>query len=96
MAATRILVVEDDSAIRRELWMLCAFKGMWYPRLRMERSVCHALEPRYDMLLLDLILPGKQGLEILKEVRLAYPTLRLSLSLPREMKRPCEWFETRR
>jgi DNA-binding response OmpR family regulator len=76
MAATRILVVEDDSAIRRGVVDALRFQGYVASEASNgDEALAMALEPRYDLLLLDLILPGKQGLEILKTVRLAYPTL---------------------
>jgi len=51
-----------------------------------DKALAMALEPSYDLLLLDLVLPGKQGLEILKEVRLAYPTLSVIILTAKEMK----------
>src|SRR5512136_105094 len=76
MAATRILVVEDDSAIRRGVVDALRFQGYVVSEAANgDEAFTLALEPRYDLLLLDLILPGRQGMDILKEVRLAYPTL---------------------
>jgi DNA-binding response OmpR family regulator len=76
MAATRILVVEDDDAIRRGIVDALRFQGYVVAEASHgDKALIMALEPGYDLLLLDLILPGKQGLEILQEVRLAYPTL---------------------
>ena len=76
MAATRILVVEDDAAIRRGVVDALRFQGYVATEASNgDEAFAMALEPGYDLLLLDLVLPGKQGLEILKEVRLAYPTL---------------------
>lgn len=76
MAATRILVIEDDSAIRRGVVDALRFQGYVASEASNgDEALTMALEPRHDLLLLDLILPGKQGLEILKEVRQAYPTL---------------------
>ncbi len=76
MAATRILVVEDDSAIRRGVVDALRFQGYVVSEASNgDEAFALALEPRYDLLLLDLILPGRQGLEILKEVRMAYPTV---------------------
>ncbi len=76
MAATRILVVEDDSAIRRGVVDALRFQGYVVSEAANgDEAFALALEPRYDLLLLDLVLPGRQGMEILKEVRLAYPTL---------------------
>lgn len=76
MAATRILVVEDDGAIRRGVVDALRFQGYVVSEAANgDEALTMALEPSHDLLLLDLILPGKQGLEILKEVRLAYPIL---------------------
>lgn len=76
MAATRILVVEDDGAIRRGVVDALRFQGYVVSEAANgDEAFTMAFEPSYDLLLLDLILPGKQGLEILKEVRLAYPIL---------------------
>jgi DNA-binding response OmpR family regulator len=76
MAATRILVVEDDDAIRRGIVDVLRFQGYVVAEAAHgDEALAMALEPNHDLLLLDLILPGKQGLEILQEVRQAYPTL---------------------
>jgi DNA-binding response OmpR family regulator len=76
MAATRILVVEDDDAIRRGIVDALRFQGYVVAEASHgDKALAMALEPLHDLLLLDLILPGKQGLEILQEVRLAFPTL---------------------
>jgi DNA-binding response OmpR family regulator len=76
MAATRILVVEDDNAIRRGIVDALRFQGYVVSEASHgDKALAMALEPNYDLLLLDLVLPGKQGLEILKEARSAYPTL---------------------
>src|SRR6188508_21763 len=72
----RILTVEDDAAIRRGIVDALSFAG--YEVIEAanghdgsKAAVSHA----YDLLLLDMVLPGKSGLEILREVRNARPTL---------------------
>jgi DNA-binding response OmpR family regulator len=76
VAATRILVVEDDAAIRRGVVDALRFQGYVVAEASDgDEGLEKAFEPLHDLLLLDLVLPGKQGLDILKEVRLAYPTL---------------------
>lgn len=76
MDAKRILVVEDDSAIRRGLVDALQFSG--YEVLQAAHGndgMTQALRATFDLLLLDLILPGQSGFEILEAVRLARPTL---------------------
>ncbi|HWE38379.1 MAG TPA: response regulator transcription factor [Isosphaeraceae bacterium] len=76
MSHRRVLVIEDDPAIRRGVVDALAFAG--YATLEASEGVagrCAALDAEYDLLLLDLVLPGRDGLEILREVRAARPTL---------------------
>jgi DNA-binding response OmpR family regulator len=76
VSAPRILVVEDDPAIRRGLVDALRFQGYQVDDAADGRSgLSRALTPGFDLVLLDLILPGREGLEILHEVRLAFPTL---------------------
>jgi DNA-binding response OmpR family regulator len=76
MARRKVLVIEDDAAIRQGILDALAFDGyetLWAGTfddgLRMAREVGH------DLLLLDLVLPGGDGLDLLGEVRMARPTL---------------------
>lgn len=76
MNAHRILVVEDDSAIRQGLVDALQFSG--YETLEAadgKTGLAQALRATFDLLLLDLILPGRSGLEILEAVHQARPTL---------------------
>jgi len=76
MARPRILVVEDDEAIRRGIVDALQFAG--YETLEAaegERGLQTAVEVDLDLLLLDLVLPRRDGLEILEEVRATRPTL---------------------
>jgi DNA-binding response OmpR family regulator len=76
MNARRILVVEDDSAIRRGIVDALTFAG--YEALQAGNGTDGqrlALSATFDLLLLDLILPGTGGFEIIKAVRTARPTL---------------------
>ncbi len=76
MSAKRVLVVEDDAAIRRGLVDALRFQG-FDVREAADGSAgrARALGPDDDLLLLDLVLPGTDGLEILREVRLTFPTV---------------------
>jgi len=76
MQRQRILVIEDDHAIRRGIVDALEFEG--YEALEAEDGQVGfemAARVACDLLLLDLILPGRDGFEILTEVRATRPTL---------------------
>jgi DNA-binding response OmpR family regulator len=76
MEQKRILVVEDDSAIRQGILDALRFAG--YETLHAANGTDGmklALQASIDMLMLDLILPGPSGFEILKAAREARATL---------------------
>ena len=75
-AAKQILVVEDDAAIRRGIVDALEFEGYRTHQAangRAGRDAAVRLD--CDLLLLDLVLPEADGLDILAEVRQARPTL---------------------
>jgi len=75
MTQQRVLVIEDDPAIRRGIVDALEYAG--YATRQAEngfRGIEVAVEKDYDLLLLDLVLPGPDGLEILEKVRAARPT----------------------
>lgn len=70
-----VLTVEDDSAIRRGV--VDALRYVGYQVLEAGHGALGlemAVRQTYDILLLDLVLPGVSGLDILKEVRRLRPT----------------------
>jgi DNA-binding response OmpR family regulator len=72
----RILVVEDDAAIRRGLVDALGFAG--YATIEASEGVAAlaaALSSDCDLLLLDLVLPGRDGLAILREIRAMWSAL---------------------
>jgi DNA-binding response OmpR family regulator len=76
MTRVRILTVEDDAAIRRGIVDALAFAG--YDALEAatgQAALEIAVRRDYDLLLLDLVLPGASGLDVLREVRRTRPTL---------------------
>lgn len=76
MNTKRILVVEDDSAIRQGIVDALKFTG--YEVLQAGNGIegmAQGLQATYDLMLLDLILPGHSGFEILKMVHEVRPTL---------------------
>jgi DNA-binding response OmpR family regulator len=71
-----VLAVEDDGAIRRGIVDALDFAG--YEVLEAadgDEGMRMAVRTGYDLLLLDLVLPGPSGLEILAEVRTCRPAV---------------------
>ncbi len=76
MPHSRILTIEDDPAIRRGIVDVLAFAGYDVIEAADGNDGCRAAVTReYDLLLLDMVLPGASGLDILREVRNIRPTL---------------------
>ncbi len=70
-----ILTVEDDSAIRRGVVDALTYSGFTVLEAADGNTGMEmALRREYDLMLLDLVLPGPGGLDILREVRVARPT----------------------
>jgi DNA-binding response OmpR family regulator len=76
LSQPRILTIEDDAAIRRGIVDALTFAGYEVVQAANGNEGCRAAVSReYDLLLLDMVLPGKSGMEILQAVRNARPTL---------------------
>lgn len=76
MPARRVLVIEDDPAIRRGVVDALRFDG--YLPLEagtFQDGLDAALRTPCDLVLLDLVLPGGDGMDILAQAREAHPTL---------------------
>lgn len=75
-AVRRILTIEDDNAIRRGIVDSLEFAGYTVIEAGCgDEGLEQAIRSDYDLLLLDLVLPGKGGLQILRELRIARPTV---------------------
>ncbi|MCA9000881.1 MAG: response regulator transcription factor, partial [Planctomycetes bacterium] len=76
MGQKTILVVEDDTAIRRGLTDSLEYQGYRViacgDGLEAERLLLRA---ELDLVLLDVVLPGKNGFELLPELRRSRPRL---------------------
>src|SRR5687768_16967204 len=76
MASRRVLVIEDDAAIRRGLVDALRFHSFETVEAgNGDEGLELAQTADCDLVLLDLILPGKLGLEVLAAVRESRPTL---------------------
>ncbi len=71
-----VLVVEDDPAIREGLVDALGFQGHRVLQADTAPAAAEAaLRSRCDLVLLDLMLPGGDGLQVLREVRRVKPRL---------------------
>jgi DNA-binding response OmpR family regulator len=70
-----VLVVEDDGAIRRGLVDALRFAGYVVSEAADgDEGEARALRGSFDLVLLDLVLPGRDGREVLSAIRAARPT----------------------
>ncbi|UOQ47544.1 response regulator transcription factor [Gracilibacillus caseinilyticus] len=77
----KVLVVDDEERIRRLLKMYLEREGYEIEEAEDgEQALKLALSNDYDVILLDLMMPGKDGLEVCKEIRLhkATPVMMLT------------------
>ncbi|MFO0914326.1 MAG: response regulator transcription factor [Pirellulales bacterium] len=73
-AKSTILVIEDDASIRRGVRDILRFAGHEAIEAGDYRTGLQAaLQRNYDLLLLDLVLPGGSGLDILNQLRQSRP-----------------------
>lgn len=76
MAQQAVLVIEDDAAIRRGVVDALRFAG--YKVLEAadgEAGLADAIGAEIDLVLLDILLPKKDGFAVLEELRTARPSL---------------------
>ena len=72
--APHLLVVDDDPEIRNLLSKLLTDRGYRVETAREEQEMRHVLmSSRIDLVILDLMLPGKDGLTICRELRALKP-----------------------
>jgi two-component system OmpR family response regulator len=65
-----ILVIEDDEITAREIVLELAAHGISADRVHDgQQGFQRALEPQYDAITLDLMLPGLDGLSLVKQLR---------------------------
>ena len=76
MTSPTILIVEDDAPIRRGMCDALRYAG--YSVLECENgrsAAADAIESSVDLVLLDVMLPGKDGFAVLEELRRCAPSL---------------------
>lgn len=76
MKQKRVLVIEDDAAIRQGIVDALEFEGyQTFEAGRGDTGLESARSADCDLIVLDLVLPGGDGLDILREVRASRPTM---------------------
>jgi two-component system, NarL family, invasion response regulator UvrY len=74
----RVLIVDDHAILRRGLRSLLTdeFHGAAFGEASdAKEALGHLRKKRWDVVLLDITLPGKGGLDLLKELRIVWPKL---------------------
>ena len=67
----RVLVIDDELDIREGLELLLTTEGYTVELAQNATEGLHKLETHgYDLVLLDLMMPDKSGMEVIEEVRL--------------------------
>ena len=76
MSLTQVLVVEDDSAIR--VGVCDALESARYVATGVdsgEQAIAMLQVTRFDLVLLDVVLPGKDGMQVMQTIRELCPSL---------------------
>ena len=75
-ASAKILVIDDEAGIRESLEVLLSLEG-YSPRMAQDGEEGLRVLDRdsFDLVLLDLALPGRSGLELLPEIKERHPDL---------------------
>ncbi|MGL6007961.1 MAG: response regulator transcription factor, partial [Culicoidibacterales bacterium] len=70
MANKRVLVIEDETNLARFIELELKFQDFDVEKaINGEEGLEKSLENEYDLILLDWMLPGMQGIDILRELR---------------------------
>ena len=78
--AGRILIVDDDYSIRRALHMTLYAQGFDVTESSSgDEALALARAVRYDAVLLDINMPGRDGVEVCRELRKLFPRLAIPI-----------------
>ena len=72
----RILIIDDDPVLSRVMSEALAEYEVTIAGTAEEGLALYRKQP-YDLVLIDLVLPGMSGLEFIEEIRASYPRARL-------------------
>ena len=74
----RILITEDHAVVRQGLKLILAdhFKNAVFGEARnATEALAHVWKEKWDVVVLDITMPGRSGLEVLKEIKRLRPKL---------------------
>jgi DNA-binding NtrC family response regulator len=75
-AMIRVLVIDDEKSFTEELHEFLLKSGYYCMEANTGQAGLTILKnQKFDLLILDVLLPGKNGLDILKEVKAVYPEM---------------------
>lgn len=74
---TRILVVDDEPAMRKLVRRILDKAGMEVVETDGEEALLVFLAQEFDLVLLDLFMPGRDGIELLREFRREWSTVKI-------------------
>ena len=78
MADSRILIIEDDPEVRELLKVLLTRKGFEVDVAGDGTEGIHAFRTHpADLIITDLVMPGKEGLETIIDLRREFPDLKI-------------------
>jgi DNA-binding NtrC family response regulator len=78
MKETRVLVVDDNSGIRSLLRSILESGGYQVAEASNGRLAIEHLRTNHaDLVMMDLVMPEQEGIETIKELRVALPNLRI-------------------
>jgi len=82
---TRILIVEDDSQLRAHLGELLQSQGYAVDTAETTEAAHKALQAGgADLMIVDVFLPGTDGLQLMLETKRAYPGIKIIITTGKE------------
>ena len=79
-AQRRVLIVEDEQAVGQILERFFASRGFSVALvLSGEQALARLQEGAFDVVLVDILLPGIHGLEVLKQAKQRFPNAKVAM-----------------
>ena len=79
-AQRRVLIVDDEQAVGQVLERFFASKGFSVALVFSgEQALARLQEGAFDVVLIDILLPGIHGLEVLKQAKQRFPDVKVAM-----------------